>query len=80
MRYSRIGAGRYRKALRSRSVGAAVLIAVIAATLLTTLVVGAAAANKKASHGNRGNRSQHTTAHLMVKGKGTKNGGLPFTG
>lgn len=91
MRYSRIGVGRYRKSLRSRSVGAAVLVAVLAATLLTTLVVGASAANRKTNHGNRAHRA-HTTARPMKLQDNNPNGGgtlpthgvgkppLPFTG
>ena len=78
MRYSRIGAGRYRKSLRSRSVGAAVLVAVLAVTLMATLVVGAAAATKKTGHVNRTHRAHNTTAHLMTRR--TTGGTLPFTG
>ena len=82
----RRSAGQSWISLRSRSVGAIMLVVVLAATVLAVLVVGASAATRKPSHVTRVSHTQRTTAHLMkrsVLGGGpvpTGGGPLPFTG
>jgi hypothetical protein len=74
MRHSHIGS------LRSRSVGAIIVVVVLAATVLATLVVGASAANSKTNHHTRAH-AQRTTAHPMrTQGGGPVPTHPPVTG